>query len=61
MRANISVGPPIELTVYARDLFEPIHRLNLGAGDVLLTEVQKCWSEGLRQAFQKLPRFDWEH
>jgi len=60
MRANISVGPPIELAVYARDRFDPIHRLNLGAGDTLLTETQKRWSEGLRQAFQQLPRFDWE-
>ena len=60
MRANISVGPPVELSVYARDRFEPIHRLNLGAGDALLTETQKRWSEGLRQAFQQLPRFDWE-
>ena len=60
IRANISVGPPIELTVYARDHFESIHRLNLGAGDPLLTELQMRWSEGLHQAFEQLPRFAWE-
>ncbi len=60
MRANISVGPPIELMIYARDRFEPTQRLNLGAGDALLTELQRRWSEGLRQAFEQLPRFAWE-
>ena len=60
MRANISVGPPIEVTVYSRDRFESGQRLSLGAADPLLTELQSRWSEGLRQAFEQLPRFDWE-
>jgi putative proteasome-type protease len=54
------VGPPIEITIYPRDRFEPIHRLRLEAGDALLSRLQKQWSEGLRQAFEQLPRFDWE-
>jgi putative proteasome-type protease len=60
MRANISVGPPIELIVYAVDRFELTHRLHLGTGDALLMELQKRWNEGLRQAFLQLPRFEWE-
>jgi predicted proteasome-type protease len=26
----------------------------------MLRHLQKRWNEGLRRAFEKLPRFDWE-
>ena len=60
MRANISVGPPVELAIYGRDTFEAARRLKLDYGEPLLASLQKRWSEGLRRAFDRLPRFDWE-
>lgn len=60
MRANISVGPPVELAIYRRDELALTRRLNLDYGTPMFRELQKRWNEGLRRAFERLPRFDWE-
>jgi putative proteasome-type protease len=60
MRSNISVGPPLELAIYRRDSFRISHYLNLEPASQFYTAMQKNWAEGIRQAFNRLPRFDWE-
>jgi putative proteasome-type protease len=60
MRSNISVGPPLELAIYTADsLAEPRHQ-TFAQGSPLLEGLQKGWNEGLKRAFDGLPRFDWE-
>ncbi|MFO1417404.1 MAG: proteasome-type protease [Methylotetracoccus sp.] len=61
MRSNISVGPPLELSIYKRDCFRIEHYLNLEPTTPFYTAMQKNWAEGIREAFNRLPRFDWEH
>jgi len=60
MRSNISVGPPLELAIYARDTLEPGRRISLKLASPLYKSLRKRWNEGLRRAFSRLPRFDWE-
>ncbi|MDH3231192.1 MAG: peptidase [Alphaproteobacteria bacterium] len=60
MRSNISVGPPIEVAVYARESFAITHHMVLDNDSRLLQEMEESWSRGLRRALSKLPRFDWE-
>jgi len=60
MRSNISVGPPLELHIYYKDSFTGGRRLSLSYGTPLFTQTQKTWNEGIRRAFNRLPRFDWE-
>lgn len=60
MRSNISVGPPLELAIYRRDGFHISHYLNLELTSPFYTALQKDWAEGIRHAFKRLPRFDWE-
>lgn len=60
MRSNISVGPPLELAIYRRDTFHISHYLNLELTSGFYTALQKNWAEGIRHAFKRLPRFDWE-
>jgi putative proteasome-type protease len=60
MRSNISVGPPLEVAIYTRDSFAIGHYLNLKADSPLYAEIRERWQDGLRRAFQQLPRFDWE-
>ena len=60
MRANISVGPPIELAFYRRNELELNRRTTLDYSTPMLRHLQKRWNEGLRRAFERLPRFDWE-
>jgi putative proteasome-type protease len=60
MRANISVGPPIELAIYRKDSLVLGQQQTFDYRSPLFQQLQKRWSEGLRRAFDRLPRFDWE-
>jgi len=60
MRSNISVGPPLEIFVYYKDSLTGGRRMSLSYGTPLYTQLQKSWNEGIRRAFNRLPRFDWE-
>ncbi|KPK40307.1 MAG: hypothetical protein AMJ69_02875 [Gammaproteobacteria bacterium SG8_47] len=60
MRANVSVGPPLELSIYDRDSFELGRRISLKLASPFYKTLQKRWNEGLKRAFNRLPRFDWE-
>jgi len=60
MRSNVSVGPPFELAIYRTDALQLEHRLNLKLASPLYKSMQKRWNEGLKRAFHRLPRFDWE-
>lgn len=60
MRSNISVGPPIELSIYPTDGFHLSHRVSLRNGSQYFASIQKQWNIGLREAFDSLPPFDWE-
>jgi putative proteasome-type protease len=60
MRSNISVGPPLEMAIYRRDRFEIEHYLNLDTLSPFYAEMQRQWNEGIKAAFNLLPRFDWE-
>ncbi|MFO7542207.1 MAG: proteasome-type protease [Thiobacillus sp.] len=60
MRANLSVGPPLELSIYRADsLAMPTHRV-FKLQSPFIKSMQKSWGEGLQRAFKRLPRFDWE-
>ena len=60
MRSNISVGPPLELLIYRADSLAVDTRLLLKPQSPLYKSLQKTWNEGLRDDFERLPRFDWE-
>ena len=55
MRSNITVGPPIELQLYATDslLLDRYERFDSDSD--YLRELKKQWSAGLLEAFAKLP------
>jgi putative proteasome-type protease len=60
IRANISVGPPLDLAICERGAHRITRRLTLGADSPLYLGVQTGWNEGLKRAFLELPRFEWE-
>lgn len=60
MRSNLTVGPPIDLMLYRRDRFFPDRELRLDLQSPYYGQIQRAWSQGLRTAFDGLPRFDWE-
>lgn len=60
MRSNLTVGPPIDLMLYRRDRFVPERELRFDFQSPYYGQIQSAWSQGLRSAFDGLPRFDWE-
>lgn len=60
MRSNISVGPPVELAICEVDDLRISRYLTLDLSTPFYTAMQKSWNDGLRRAFNRLPRFDWE-
>jgi putative proteasome-type protease len=60
IRSNISVGPPIELAIHTNNVIEAPYRTSLNNNSLMYKSVQKHWNEGLKRAFNKLPRFEWE-
>lgn len=59
-RSNVTVGPPFEVAIYPRDSLRLSHHLKLRADDPSLSALTQSWNNGLRDAFGRLPRFDWE-
>jgi putative proteasome-type protease len=60
MRSNITVGPPIDLLVYARDELRITRHRRFDAEDADLREVHVRWEQALQKAVQDQPavRFD---
>ena len=58
LKANLSVGLPLDLQIYARDSFAPAHQRRIEAGDPYFLQVSSQWSEALKRAIQDLPEFN---
>ncbi len=57
LKANLSVGLPLDLLVIERDLFEPLHNRRIDDTDPYYRAIASSWSEALRKAFQSLPDY----
>ena len=55
MRSNATVGPPIDLLVYARDELRVSRHRRLGADDAELQAIRSHWEQALRKAVLELP------
>lgn len=60
MRSNVSVGPPIELAIHNAQAIKQPQYSKLTPDSALFKSIQKNWDDGLRNAFNGLPRFEWE-
>lgn len=60
IKANLSVGLPLDLLVIERDRFEPAHQRRIGSDDAYYRSVSEGWSEALKNAFYSLPDYSFE-
>jgi putative proteasome-type protease len=60
LKANLSVGLPLDLMVIERDCFEPLHSRRIEAGDPYFEAISSSWSDALRNAFHSLPDYTFE-
>jgi putative proteasome-type protease len=59
MRSNLSVGPPVNMTMYRTDSLEVRHRAQFQAGDSYLIKMRKHWEVALREASASMPDISW--
>ena len=57
LKANLSVGLPLDLLVLERDRFEPLHERRITAADPYYQAISTGWGEHLRKAFHALPDY----
>jgi putative proteasome-type protease len=55
MRSNVTVGPPIDLLVYAADDLRITHYRHFADKDPELRDIHNQWEHALRKAVQELP------
>jgi len=60
IRANATVGPPVEVLVYENGTFESDHYIKLAEDDSYLRALRAAWGEAIQTAFLELPEFEWE-
>lgn len=60
LKANLSVGMPLDLMVIERDAFEPTHQKRVQADDQYFSSISIGWGDALKQAFHALPSYDFE-
>ncbi len=57
VKANLSVGMPLDLQIVERDHFEPAQQRRIQADDPYFREISSGWGHALKQAFLSLPNY----
>ncbi|MEP5938469.1 MAG: peptidase [Erythrobacter sp.] len=57
LKANLSVGLPLDLMVIGRDDFAPTHQRRITADDPYFDAISSSWGDALRTAFHSLPNY----
>ena len=60
IRSNVTVGPPIELVLYARDSLRITRYRRLAAMDPDLNVIHASWEQALRRAVEQLPEIQFD-
>jgi len=61
IKANLTVGPPIDFQVYEADSLRKGPEARIEANDLYFTMISERWGEALREAFASLPAYDLSH
>jgi putative proteasome-type protease len=59
LRSNLSVGMPLDLMVYRRNVMKAEIRRRITDSDPYFRMIHEGWSEALRNAYRAMPRPDW--
>lgn len=57
LKANLSVGLPLDLLAIERDGFAPSHERRIGHDDPYFEAISRSWGDALRTAFNSLPDY----
>lgn len=57
LKANLSVGLPLDMLVIERDRFEPVHERRIEHDDPYFSSISSSWGDALKSAFNSLPDY----
>ncbi len=57
IKANLSVGLPLDLLVIEKDNYKPLHQRRIEASDPYYSAISSGWGEALKRAFHSLPDY----
>ncbi|TIX50601.1 proteasome-type protease [Alteraurantiacibacter aquimixticola] len=57
LKANLSVGLPLDLMVIEADTFEPKHERRIEHADPYFDSISSSWGDALKTAFHSLPNY----
>lgn len=57
LKANLSVGMPLDLQVIERDSYEPLHQHRITHEDDYFRAISSSWGDALKNAFHSLPDY----
>lgn len=57
LKANLSVGLPLDLMVLERDNFDPVHMRRIEHDDPYFAAISSSWGDALKSAFHSLPDY----
>ncbi|MEX0582157.1 MAG: proteasome-type protease [Sneathiella sp.] len=57
IKANLSVGLPLDLQVYEKDSFQITREQQIAVDDPYFNQISTGWGEALKDAFRSLPDF----
>lgn len=60
MRSNLSVGPPVEMVIYEKDSLVLDRYASFDQYHPYWRKLASTWTDELRAAIERLPKFDWE-
>ena len=60
LKANLSVGMPLDLLVIERDRYEPLHELRFERSDPYFQLISTGWGDALKNALEALPNYSFE-
>ncbi|MDT0499114.1 peptidase [Algiphilus sp. W345] len=60
MRSNISVGPPLDLSIIRTDGMQIDQKLRLDLDTPFYASLKESWARNIAAIFTNLPRFEWE-
>ena len=60
LKANLSVGLPLDLLVIGKDDFAPTHEHRVMQDDAYFDQISSNWGDALRSAFDSLPGYTFE-
>ena len=60
LKANLSVGLPLDLMVIGKDAFAAVHERRVGLDDPYFQAISSRWGDELRSAFHSLPDYSFD-